>query len=33
MNHYAWILSNQYDMEKESMQRGYYAYAVRCVKD
>lgn len=33
MNHYAWILSNQYDMEKESMQRGYFAYAVRCVKD
>ena len=33
MNHYAWILSNQYDMEKESMQRGYYAYAVRCVKE
>ena len=33
MNHYAWILSNQHDMEKESMQRGYYAYAVRCVKD
>ena len=33
MNRYAWILSNQYDMEKESMQRGYYAYAVRCVKD
>ena len=33
MNHYAWILSNQYDMEKESMRRGYYAYAVRCVKD
>jgi uncharacterized protein (TIGR02145 family) len=33
MNHYAWILSNQYDMKKESMQRGYYAYAVRCVKD
>ena len=33
MNHYAWILSNQNDMEKESMQRGYYAYAVRCVKD
>lgn len=33
MNHYAWILSNQYDMEKESVQRGYYAYAVRCVKD
>lgn len=33
MNHYAWILSNQYDMEKESVQRGYFAYAVRCVKD
>ena len=33
MNHYAWILSNQYDLDKESMQRGYYAYAVRCVKD
>lgn len=33
MNHYAWILSNQYDMEKESLQRGYFAYAVRCVKD
>ena len=33
MNHYAWILSNQYDMEKESMQRGYFAYAVRCVKE
>ena len=33
MNHYAWILSNQYDMEKESIQRGYFAYAVRCVKD
>ena len=32
MNHYAWMLSNQYDMEKESMQRGYYAYAVRCVR-
>ena len=33
MNHYAWILSNQYDLDKESMIRGYFAYAVRCIKN
>ena len=33
MNYYAWILSNQYDLEKESIMRGYFAYSVRCVKD
>ena len=33
MNHYAWILSNQYDLDKESLIRGYFAYSIRCVKD
>ena len=30
---YAWILSNQYDMDKESGRKGYFAYSVRCVKN
>jgi len=33
MNSYAWILSNQYDLDKESMIRGYFAYAIRCIKN
>ena len=33
MNHYAWILSNQYDLDKESLIRGYFAYAIRCIKN
>lgn len=31
MLYYGWILSKQYDLDKESMIRGYYAYSVRCV--
>jgi len=30
---YAWILSNQYDMDKESGRKGYFAYSIRCVKN
>lgn len=33
MNHYAWILSNQYDLDKESLIRGYFAYSIRCIKN
>ena len=33
MNYYAWILSKQYELDKESIMRGYFAYSVRCVKD
>ena len=33
MNRYAWILSNQYDLDKESIMRGYFAYAIRCIKN
>lgn len=29
--YYGWILSRQYELEKESLIRGYYAYSVRCV--
>ena len=28
---YAWILSNQYDMDRESGRKGYFAYSIRCV--
>jgi len=31
MLYYGWILSRQYELDKESMIRGYYAYSVRCV--
>lgn len=33
MNRYAWILSNQYDLDKESLIRGYFAYSIRCIKN
>lgn len=29
--YYAWMLSKQYDLDKESLIRGYYAYSIRCV--
>ena len=32
MNYYAWILSKQYELDKESIMRGYFAYSVRCVQ-
>ncbi len=31
MLYYGWILSKQYELDKESLIRGYYAYSVRCV--
>ena len=33
MNYYAWILSKQYELDKESIMRGYFAYAIRCIKN
>ena len=32
MNYYAWILSKQYELDKESIMRGYFAYSVRCIQ-
>lgn len=32
MLYYGWILSRQYELDKESLIRGYYAYSIRCVK-
>ena len=29
---YPWILSNQYDLDRDSGRKGYYAYSIRCVK-
>ena len=29
---YPWILSNQYDLDRDSGRKGYYAYSVRCIK-
>ncbi len=31
MLYYGWILSKQYELDKESLIRGYYAYSVRCI--
>lgn len=31
MLYYGWILSKQYELDKESLIRGYFAYSVRCV--
>ena len=30
---YAWILSNQYDLDRDSGRKGYYAYSIRCIKN
>jgi len=30
---YAWILSNQYDLDRDSGRKGYFAYSIRCVKN
>lgn len=31
MLYYGWILSKQYELDKESLIRGYFAYSVRCI--
>jgi len=31
MLYYGWILSKQYELDKESLIRGYYAYSIRCI--
>ena len=33
MLYYGWILSRQYELDKESLIRGYYAYSVRCIME
>lgn len=30
---YAWILSNQYDLDRDSGRKGYFAYSIRCIKN
>ena len=30
---YPWILSNQYDLDRDSGRKGYFAYSIRCVKN
>ena len=31
MLYYGWILSKQYELDKESLIRGYFAYSIRCI--
>ena len=31
MLYYGWLLSKEYELDKESLIRGYYAYSVRCI--